>query len=102
VHLPLTAAARQDVQWRWSYGTKLSTLRELAEQDCRFRALLGFVRVPYVTDKLGTSERIAGDLRYDRAEGLDFSDMRLDLQADCPAWLPPWIPPRSDLIPVVR
>jgi inner membrane protein len=100
---PLPPGERPELRWHWSYTTPLSSLRELAQHDCRFRAWLGFVRVPAVSlvvlpNGSGTLERVATDLRYDRAPGLDFPDMRLDRAADCPTWLPPWRHPRADLL----
>jgi hypothetical protein len=80
-------------------------LRQLAQHDCRFRAWLGFVRVPAVSSVMlpngsGALERVATDLRYDRAPELDFADMRLDRAVDCPTWLPPWRHPRADLLDI--
>ena len=103
----IPASENPKLQWHWSYTSELKTLRQLAKEDCHFRALLGFVRIPYVTTVDQTRskiEQVAGDLRYDRSPTLDFSDMHLEPAADrakqtCPTWLPPWSPPRADLIP---
>ena len=99
---PLPPGKRPDLRWHWSYSMPLQSLRQLAQHDCRFRAWLGFVRIPAVSivklSGSNTMERVATDLRYDRAPELDFADMRLDQAADCPRWLPPWHPPRADLL----
>ena len=100
---PLPQSNTPALRWHWAYSAPLASLRELAQQDCRFRAWLGFVRIPALStvtlpDGSGTMERVATDLRYDRAPDLDFADMRLDQEADCPKWLPPWHPPRADLL----
>lgn len=97
---PLAPGGRPALRWLWAYDAPLSSLRELARDDCRFRAWLGFVRVPAVSQVAlsGAPELVATDLRYDRAPELDFADMRLESGAQCPAWLPPWRPPRADLL----
>ncbi|HTU63884.1 MAG TPA: hypothetical protein VMF89_35710, partial [Polyangiales bacterium] len=99
----LPPGQRAELRWHWSYSTPLSSLRELAQHDCRFRAWLGFVRIPSVSIAVlpngsGTMERVATDLRYDRAPELDFADLRLDRETECPKWLPPWQPPRAALL----
>jgi hypothetical protein len=87
------------VHWQWRYHTKLANLRKLYADDCRFRALMGFVRVPYLTES-AESGLIAGDLRFDRSPELDFSDMQLGRPSntECPRFIPPWTPPRSDIL----
>jgi hypothetical protein len=42
--------------------------------------------------------RVAGDLRYDRAPGLDFSDLVLGAPNGCPRFVPGWTPPRAALL----
>lgn len=78
------------------YQVGVATLSELRRDDCRFRALLHFARVPYVT----IPSRMAGDLRYDRQPGLDFSDVELPpplSAARCPRFVPSWTEPRGEL-----
>lgn len=99
----LEPGLRPELRWHWSYSTPLSSLRQLAQHDCRFRAWLGFVRFPSLSivvlpNGSGKMERVATDLRYDRAPDLDFADMQLDREAECPRWLPPWQPPRAALL----
>lgn len=101
--VPTPTGDRSTLRWHWSYSADLASLRELAQRDCRFRAWLGFARVPGVSEVIlpdgsGKPEHVASDLRYDRAPTLDFADMRLDGQTICPTWLPPWLPPRADLL----
>jgi inner membrane protein len=91
----LDRPSRDGVRWINQYSADGSELRRLAREDCRFRALLQFARVPYV------GKGHAGDLRYDRKRELDFSD--LELPADprsgpCPRWLPGWELPRASLL----
>ena len=89
----LDRPSRGGVRWIHQYSAEIAELRKLTHDDCRFRALLQFARVPYA------GERRAGDLRYDRKPEPDFSD--LDLPADagpCPRWLPGWELPRASLL----
>lgn len=92
----LTRANRGGVRWRTEYSADVATLRRLRRDDCRFHALLQFARLPYVAP----ARQIAGDLRYDRAPDLDFSDVPLPLGSDpggCPRLLPGWTEPRAEL-----
>ena len=42
---------------------------------------------------------VIGDLRYDRENGLGFSEIEVDSDAEpCPTLVPPWVPPRADLL----
>jgi inner membrane protein len=92
----VAAPPTPSVRWIREFSAPVSELRTLARDSCVFAALLQFARVPYWTndDALG---RVAGDARYDRSSGLDFSDTVLDGVA-CPKNLPPWIPPRRGLL----
>ena len=96
---PVTSVDRanyQGVRWRSEYRAELSALSRLRQENCRFRALLRFARLPYV-NAAGT---IAGDLRYDRSPDLDFSDVVLDgAAADrrCARFVPGWAEPRAEL-----
>jgi hypothetical protein len=96
----LSRATRGGVRFRFEYQTPLVELRGLAQADCRFRALLRFARLPYYTRPLGRV-RYAGDLRYDRAPGMDFSDIELPVPSSslgCPRFVPGWTPPRAKLL----
>ena len=98
---------RGGVRWISEYREELAELRQLAARDCRFRALLEFARLPYFS-RHGTESipgrdpgKFAGDLRYDRQPGLDFSDLPLPedpSSGPCPRFLPGWVPPRADLL----
>jgi inner membrane protein len=84
------------VRWRTEYSADLSELSRLRRADCRFRAMLRFARVPY----FAPARQIAGDLRYDRQPGLDFSDVALSgpaSAAPCPRFVPGWTEPRAEL-----
>ena len=92
--VPATSSPK--VTWVREFRAPLAELRALARENCVFSALLRFARAPFwaVDEKLG---RVAGDVRYDRSAGLDFSDTVLD-GVGCPEDLPPWIPPRAELL----
>jgi inner membrane protein len=92
----LTRADRGGVRWLNEYSEDVATLRRLRRDDCRFRALLQFARLPYAA----SARQIAGDLRYDRRPDLDFSDVPLPrplAPGGCPRLLPGWTEPRADL-----
>jgi inner membrane protein len=92
----LTRANFRGVRWWHEYSADLRQLSRLRRDDCRFRALLRFARLPY----LAPTPKIAGDLRYDRQPGLDFSDVELSGSASaapCPRFWPGWTEPRAEL-----
>lgn len=92
----LTRVDRGGVHWLTEYRADLAALRRLRRDDCRFRALLQFTRLPYVS----ASGTVAGDLRYDRKPGRDFSDIPLPKDphaGGCPRFLPGWVEPRARL-----
>jgi inner membrane protein len=91
---PVARSGSPALRWHGQYTTERADLTQLASTDCRFRALLQFARAPYIA----AQARIAGDLRFDRSPGTDFSDLRLDGDRECPKLLPPWTPPRSDIL----
>ncbi|HEX6764212.1 MAG TPA: metal-dependent hydrolase, partial [Polyangiaceae bacterium] len=92
----VAAPPRSELLWVREFSAPLRELRSLARESCVFSALLRFARAPFwSTDP--TLGRIAGDVRYDRSSGLDFSDTVLD-GVGCPAQLPPWIPPTKPLL----
>ena len=93
------------VHFQSEYRAEVAELRRLERDDCRFRALLEFARLPYVTpaapgERGAPGVRYAGDLRYDRSPDLDFSDLSLPLQPQtgvCPRFVPGWREPRAEL-----
>lgn len=92
------------VRWRSEYRAKLDELRQLRRDDCRFRALLKFTRLPYAQRTSGRRSGPvllkAGDLRYDRQPGRDFSDLVVLDQRnpqECPQLIPGWVEPRLEL-----
>jgi inner membrane protein len=93
---PVRVRPEPSLMWVREFSAPLRELRELSEESCVFSALLRFARAPFWTRdrELG---RVAGDVRYDRSAGLDFSDTVLDGVA-CPKNLPPWTPPRKALL----
>lgn len=104
---PLDRPLREGVRWVSEYRAELSQLRQLARDDCRFRALLEFARLPYWSSwgsaTMGSRGpgKFAGDLRYDRQPSLDFSDISLPDDphtGECPRFLPGWQLPRADLL----
>jgi inner membrane protein len=90
--MPVSRADHEGVRWLTEYGADVKALRLLKRTDCRFRALLEFARLPYVS----ASGKVAGDLRYDRQRELDFSD--IPLTGACPGWVPGWREPRADVL----
>jgi hypothetical protein len=95
----LERSQRGGVRWINEYRAPLTFLRARAHDDCRFRALLQFARLPYYSLR---APHVAGDLRYDRQAGLDFSDVPLlgepETDRACPRFLPSWVPPRAELL----
>lgn len=92
----LSRAERGGVRWISEYSADVSALSRLRRSDCRFAALLHFARLPYVS----ADGRVAGDLRYDRQPGLDFSDVPLPTRSGegtCPKLVPGWSEPRGEL-----
>jgi inner membrane protein len=92
----LERAERGGVRWLSEYHAELAQLSRLRREDCRFRALLRFARLPYVA----AAAHVAGDLRYDRKPELDFSDVQLPASpaaGACPRWVPGWGEPRAEL-----
>ena len=96
---PVTRVSRANhggVRWLTQYTESVATLGRLRRYDCRFRALLLYARLPYAA----AASQMAGDLRYDRSRGADFSDVPLPLaprQESCPSLVPTWREPRADL-----
>jgi hypothetical protein len=96
---PVSRATRHGVRFRSEFQAPVAELRGLAASDCRFGAMLYFARLPYFTPPRG-AVRYAGDLRYDRVPGMDFSDIELPARPTpqgCPRWVPGWRRPRAEL-----
>lgn len=92
---PLARANLGGVRWLTAYSADVAMLQRLRRDDCRFRAMLRFARLPYIA----TDRQFAGDLRYDRSPGRDFSDVALPPgPRACPRWVPGWQEPRADLL----
>jgi inner membrane protein len=92
----LERANHGGVRWVSEYRADVAQLSRLRHDDCRFRAFLQFARLPYVS----ASGLIAGDLRYDRNPGRDFSDIALPHDPSkgiCPRFVPGWQEPRAKL-----
>lgn len=95
----------------------LHELHQMTKQDCRVRAALRFIRVPYwqllrttpqghqttqgatrkgkVGQALGSdwTARL-GDMRFDRTKGKDLAEFVFTKPAKrCPVWVPSWVPP---------
>ncbi|HEX6277725.1 MAG TPA: hypothetical protein VFZ53_32005, partial [Polyangiaceae bacterium] len=92
----VSVASTRSLRWVREFSAPVAELRTLARENCVFAALLQFARVPFWT-KDPVLGRVAGDVRYDRSSGLDFSDTVLG-GVGCPEHLPPWIPPRKELL----
>lgn len=96
---PVTLISRSNhggVRWLTAYSADVSQLSRLRREDCRFRAMLQFARLPFAAP----SRQMAGDLRYDRKPDADFSDVALPQKpeaGECPRLLPGWDEPRADL-----
>src|SRR5882724_5846374 len=93
---PLERANHGGVRWVSEYKADIAELSRLRRDDCRFRALLQFARLPCVS----ASGLIAGDLRYDRKRSRDFSDIELPRDPSkgvCPRFTPGWREPRAEL-----
>jgi inner membrane protein len=97
-------AHRDGVRWIHEHTSQLDGLRRRARDDCRFRALLEFARVPYAPALVSgdsSKREMAGDLRYDRQRERDFSDVPLFVDPitdpSCPERLPGWEWPRAAL-----
>jgi len=95
---PIAARPGADarVRWRGVVDVPLPTLAAVAQGDCRIRALLQFVRAPYVGQHEGM--RYVGDLRFDREAALGFAELPVEEpDARCPRAVP-WVMPRADLL----
>ncbi|HEX2876136.1 MAG TPA: metal-dependent hydrolase [Polyangiaceae bacterium] len=92
----ITRSNHGGVRWLTAYSADVSQLSRLRREDCRFRAMLQFARLPYAAP----ARQMAGDLRYDRQPDADFSDVPLPADpasGACPRLLPGWTEPRAEL-----
>jgi inner membrane protein len=99
-YVTVAAPDTDQVRWLGEYQNDTRALDDLAARDCRLAALFRFARAPYIAPLPGRpGATVAGDLRYDRAVGLDFSDVLVGYSGpECPSAVPPWRPPRADLL----
>lgn len=93
---PVPAPERPELRWARQFSAPAAELRALGEH-CVTAAFLRFARAPFWTAEIGGA-RVVGDVRYDRAPDLDFSDIRIEPGTPCPPFVPPWTPPRLDLL----
>jgi inner membrane protein len=86
--------------WRGQFVGKLSELRRLAREHCRFEKLLQFARAPS-WHRGDDGNWQYGDLRFDRGRRAGFAQM-VDPEgaaASCgDVWPAPWIPPVQPLL----
>ena len=86
---PLSAVAAVDDaqrQWFGQVRSSLGALRAAAQRDCRARAALQFMRVPWLARSDG--RLVLGDLRFDREAALGFAEIDLDGAQPCPRAVP--------------
>jgi inner membrane protein len=96
---PLSAADIQGsraVQFESVFSAPAAELPQLAHARCDADAMLRFIRMPFWTRRAGST--LLGDLRYDRAPGLEFAERLLTGICNSSSALPPWVPPRADLL----
>jgi inner membrane protein len=94
---PLTAADGSDAQpvhFDATFAAPAAQLDKLAAEHCDAAAMLRFIRVPFWLER--EDGTILGDLRYDRAPQLEFTERQLN--GKCSGGVPPWVPPRRDLL----
>ena len=86
------------VRWDGEWTAPAADLASLARQSCPALAALRFIRAP-AWRAMGGATVMLGDVRFGRASGSGFSDVRVPRRAAaCPRGVPPWIPPRADLL----
>ena len=90
VTLPLLPS---DVSLLWAkqYDITIDQFESLRKESCTLRRLLTFVRSPFIK-VIDPQRMIAGDLRYDREEGLGFTEVEIQLPDTCDKG-EPWLPP---------
>jgi hypothetical protein len=77
------------VRWYGEFQGRVDELAELARTNCRIRALLRFVRMPFWRKRQHGSV-IAGDLRYDDGHGGGFASVESWPAEACLENEPPW------------
>lgn len=100
--IPVPAPDTPQVRWLGELEIPAHALAALAQRDCGARALLRFVRAPFIAPYGKAS--VLGDLRFDREPGLGFAEVLVPpasaaaaAVATC-APLPPWVAPRAELL----
>ena len=91
---PARLPATGGLLWTGRFEAAVGELRQLSQQHCDARAMLGFVRAAFW--RSDSSGVVFGDLRYDFEPGLGFAERRLD--GRCSDWLPSWDPPLGELL----
>lgn len=99
----VTRVDRGGVRFLTEYAAPRGEIAALYASNCWFRAATQFFRLPYVSQVAASPHEpggmYAGDLRYDRSPGADFSDLRLPAGNEpCPRFVPGWREPRADLL----
>jgi inner membrane protein len=90
VTLPLLPSKPHLLWWK-QYDIPIEQFEMIRKESCTFRRLLTFTRYPYLKIK-SANEWIAGDLRFDREEGLGFSELMIQVPDQCTRG-EPWMPP---------
>lgn len=94
---PVPGGSRPGLLWRGQFHARLTQFRELRASFCELPAFLRFSRVPaWKVERDGSV--IAGDLRFDRSERLEFAELRMNRSNSCPKAVPGWIAPRLNLL----
>jgi inner membrane protein len=89
---PLTPSTESDTSALKHLGVFQAPRAELEKlsRDCRMNAFLRYARIPFW--KKFNGGWVVGDLRYDREEGLGFTELFLPPEpVNCPRGVPPWI-----------
>lgn len=95
--VPTRVPSSAEMDWAGELAMPLTLPATLARDYCSVRALLQFIRVPWIAGR--GSSWIVGDLRYDREPDLGMAEIAAGPGLDeCPGFLPPWVPPRQDLL----
>jgi inner membrane protein len=96
---PLSAVPLADtdqVKWHGQIASPLDRLLRLWEERCQVKALMRFVRAPWLARI--DDAWVIGDLRYDREPELGFAEIEVDPPAEaCVNHMPSWSAPRDDL-----
>lgn len=93
----VTSHPEHRVHWDGEYRLSGEAFARLA-RSCWGQAFLRFARVPFVAGE----RSIVGDLRFDRAQEIEFTELQLpELATECPRWVPGWEAPRQDVMNAV-